>query len=106
MNTTTTKPMIITTIKEFVTFKGFKQLSPKVRTNTNGYPFITFIDATNKAENVYFSKSASKLVSDDLVITKELLSTLSIGYTTNEKGEARIKLISNSERLELSSLLD
>ncbi len=101
--------MEVQTIKEFITTQGFNQIASHVRTNTNGYPFVTFIDATktpNVAENVYFSKNAALLVAKGLVVTKELLSGFQIGATENALGETRIKLISNSERLSLDSLLD
>lgn len=98
--------MIVDTIKEFCSNKGFVQLGKSVRTNTNGYPFITFIDKDNKAENVYFSKSASQSVGAGQLVTKDLLSTLQVATTQNAEGQVRIKLISNSERLDISSLLD
>jgi len=54
--------MVVETIKGFAKSKGFVQISPAIRTNVNGYPFITFINAKNEAENVYFSKNSAKAV--------------------------------------------
>lgn len=93
------------TIKEFCTKKGFTQIVPEVRKNTNEYPFLTFIDANNVAENVYFSKAASKMAHTHKV-DKDFLKTLMIGETTNAEGHKRYKLISNSNRVELADLLD
>lgn len=98
--------MIFETIKEFCIAKSFVQLGKSIRTNNNGYPFITFIDKDNKAENIYFSKAAGESVGAGQPVTKDLLATLQVATTQNADGETRIKLISNSDRLDISSLLD
>lgn len=57
-------------MKEFAKDFDIIKASP-VRTNSNGYPFITFLssnknpDGTNQAENIYFSKRAAALVKLD-----------------------------------------
>ncbi len=96
--------MKVQTIQEFAKSKGFTQVAPSVRENANKYPFITFIDKDNKAENIYFSKNAAKQVAVGTPVDKALLTTYQIGEATNEAGEIRMKLISNSERLELADL--
>lgn len=98
-------PLKVVTVGAFAKAKGFTQISPKVRINQNGYPYITFIDTANKAENVYFSKNAAKDRHEGEVISKEMLKAVSVAETTNAKGELRIKLVS-SDRLELESLLE
>lgn len=105
MDIVTKTPIKVQTIKEFAKEKAFTQLAPSIRVNTNGYPFITFINAKNEAENVYFSKKAAVGVSAGQVLTPELLKGYQIGYTSNEAGEERVKLISNSERVNISDLL-
>ncbi len=103
---TTTKPALITmSIKDFAASKGFNQIVPVVRVNKTGYPYITFIDDDNKAENIYFSKNAALAVTAGTPVTKEMLSVYQVGFTTNEAGEERVKLITNSDRVELSDLL-
>ena len=104
--TKTTTELKVESIKDFAKSKGFMQLAPAVRINTNGYPFITFIDSNNVAENIYFSKSAAEQVAEGTPVDKSLLARHQIGITTNAEGEERIKLISNSERVDLFSLLD
>lgn len=104
--TKATTNLKVESIKDFAKSKGFMQLAPAVRINTNGYPFITFIDSNNVAENIYFSKSASEAVAEGTPVDKALLSRHQIGITTNAEGQERIKLISNSERVDLFSLLD
>lgn len=93
-------------VKEFCASKDITQVAAKVRTNANGYPFVTFINKANVAENVYFSKNAAVEVTDGMIVSKQMLTTHQIGMTVNASGEPRIKLISNSERLDISSLLD
>jgi hypothetical protein len=97
--------MTVETIKDFAQSGGFVQIAKNVRENVNGYLFITFINAKNEAENIYFSKASSEKHSAGEEVTKEMLSGMSIAHTQNADGEARVKLIGNSERTELSSLL-
>lgn len=97
--------MVVESIPQFAAKKNFKQLAKTVRKNTNGFLFVTFIDAENKAENVYFSKTASENVKEDMPVA-EAIKGMQIGYTTNEAGEERIKLISNSERVDIASLFE
>jgi uncharacterized protein YjdB len=89
---------------DFCKAKGFASVAPSVRVNKNDYPYITFITKDNKAENVYFSKKAAMAVAAGTSVNKELLTTHQIGETTNEAGEPRLKLISNSERVSLDEL--
>ncbi len=98
--------MEVQTIKDFTKAQGFVQLAPTIRVNTNGYPFITFIKEDNVAENIYFSKNAATIVKSGDAVTKQLLASLQIAAVTNADNEIRVKLISNSDRIELSSLLD
>lgn len=98
--------MTVEKIKDFAMARGFVQINPMVRQNTNGYPFLTFINKDNVAENIYFSKTASKSVTVGQVVTNEVAKTLQIGYTKNEAGEERIKLISNSQRVDIADLFE
>ena len=97
--------MNVLTIKEFVKAQGFIQIAPQVRQNTNGYPFATFYTAKNEAENIYFSKAASKKLNAGDVVDAQLLSQHQIAVVKNAAGEERVKLISNSERIDLADLL-
>ena len=93
------------TLKEFFNSKNITQITPNIRVNTNGYPFITCIDSKNVSENIYFSKAAAQGVKANQPVTKELLSNYGITITKNAEGEERIKLSSNSERLNVADLL-
>ena len=96
--------LVVSSIKEFVKHKSFVDVAPTVRNNINGYPFITFIDDKNVAENIYFSKAASEKVDAGTPVDKALMSQHQIAITKNAAGEERVKLISNSERIALSDL--
>lgn len=97
--------LVTESVKEFAKSKGFVSIVPTVRANEHGYPYITFIDKDNKAENIYFSRAAAQAVPAGTVVDKALLEKYQIGYTKNAAGEERIKLISNSTRVDLDTLL-
>ncbi len=94
------------TLKEFATKRNIVHVAKHVRENQKGYPFITMIDKDNVAENIYFSKKAAETVTVGTVVDKGLMKGFMIGYTKNEAGEDRIKIISNSERVEITDLFD
>lgn len=48
------------TLKEFCAKHNFIQVNNEVSVNKNGYPFVTFIDGDNKAENIYFASTISE----------------------------------------------
>jgi hypothetical protein len=95
----------VKSIAKFAEDRSMVSIAPKVRMNTNGYPFITFIDSDNKAENIYFSKAGAETVEEGQEITAELLKSLQVAEVENADGEMRLKLITNSERVSLASLL-
>lgn len=81
-------------VQDWMKSKGFVSVHKSVRTNENGYPYVTFINADNKAENIYFSKSASENYSTGTPIQKGFFDKLNIADTTNAAGEIRTKLVS------------
>lgn len=98
----TSEQLIVESVKAFCIAQGFKQVTPKVRVNQNGYPFVTFIKSNNEAENIYFSKKAAETVALDTPVSPAMLMQYQIAVTKNAEGEDRVKLISNSERVELN----
>ena len=97
-----------TSVKDFMLGNGFTQVCKQVRVNTNGYPFVTFMDATNTAHNIYFSKKAASSFEEGAAIEKGFFDNLLIAFTTNAEGEGRIRLCmkgeGNSQRLDLADL--
>ena len=99
-----TRPTV-KTVKEFVTENGFVEIAREVRANSNGYPFVTFINGQNIATNVYFSQNAAGTVEAGQPITRELIADLQIVFVKNADGEDRIKISRKStSRLSLEDL--
>lgn len=99
-------PLVTYSVQDWMKSNGFTQVHNRVRVNTNGYPFVTFITSGNDAENIYFSKEAAKAVSLDSEIKKGFFANLIIAETTNAAGEPRIRIAraGSSSRLEVDDL--
>lgn len=78
--------MNIQSLSAFCQSKGFIETADAIRENSNQYPFITFINEKNEAENVYFSKRAGAQVTVGQVITPELLKSLMVSFVEYEDG--------------------
>lgn len=89
-------------IREFMVRNSFVSVHNAVRVNTNDYAFVTFIDKDNKAENIYFSKTASLLVAKDTPVDRDLFSQLVISEYINENGEPRVKLATQGDSSRIS----
>ncbi len=87
------------TAKEFMTNNGYTQFVKLVRCNSNGYPYITFIDSDNVATNVYFSKAASAMVANGEVLSspRDFFAKFCFVETTNAQQELRWKISSMGE---------
>lgn len=101
-----TNPLVTASVKDFMKSNNFTQVHKEVRANTNGYPYITFIDSKNVAENIYFSKGASEQVSEGQEIKKGFFDNFLVATTTNATGEERIKIVrsGDSTRLDVEDL--
>lgn len=99
-----TRPTVMT-VAEFCKMKKFVELVPKVRFNANEYPFITFITADNKAENIYFTVNSSETVHEGQDL-REIANDLQIVLVTyNDGRESRAKLSrKSSSRLTIEDL--
>lgn len=97
--------LVTESVQDFMQKNGLS-VHNAVRTNANGYPYLTFINKENVAENVYFAKTISADYKKDQAVVKGFFTGLQIGYTTNEAGEERTKIIpiGNGTRLETSDL--
>jgi len=99
--------MVYLSLSQFVKSNNFVDIHKAVRENANGYPFLTFINKENKAENIYFSKRKASEVSAGQVVTSALMRDLQVVQYTTDKGEPRTKLagFGDSQRLSLEELL-
>ena len=105
----TTQTLETQSVKSFMQEKGFTQIGGKaVRTNKSGYPYVTFIDANNVAENVYFSKGASELVGSGEVIGRGFFDQFNIAMVHNNAANALLpKLVrqgGDGSRLDIADL--
>lgn len=89
------------TVQEFMKSKGFVSVVKTVRKNTNGYPYITFMNASNVAENIYFSKNGASKVDEGDLIEKGFFNPFTMVLAVNADGEQRWK-ISSGDSLRLS----
>jgi len=99
--------MNIQTLRDFCQSRNFVEIHKTIRENNNGYPYITFIDSKNVAENIYFSKSQSANVAEGMLVTPSILRDLRVASVFNVNGEERTKLCGagESQRLSLDDLL-
>jgi ssDNA-specific exonuclease RecJ len=97
--------MALPTLKSYCVEQGFTAVSPDVRENTNGYPFITLLKGKN-AENIYFGIEASSEVVAGSP-TKDIFAKLYVTTVENKDGEARVILTfkkGESKYLDISDL--
>lgn len=87
-------PMSITSVQEWMQENGFISISGGVRENENGYPFLTFMNEDNEAENVYFSVKASEHEHAELgtALFKGFFDPFVISEYIREDGVAMTKL--------------
>jgi hypothetical protein len=88
----TQAPLETQSVLAFMRQNGFTQYNANIGVNVNDYPFVTFINADNEAENVYFSKNAAEQISADEAVNGQFLARFVIVDTVNAEGEARTKL--------------
>ena len=101
----TNAPLRVQSVRDYM-LENKLTVHNAVRHNTNGYAYLTFINADNEAENVYFAKTISANFAKDMPVVRGFFDELQIGWTTNEGGEQRVKLIpiGNGTRLETADL--
>jgi hypothetical protein len=106
-NPSTESTITTMSIADFFAKHNVAQVNKTVATNTNGYPFVTFINKDNVAENVYFGKKDAIKYPKDTPIAKGFFNTLQIAETKNADGEIRMKLCSKGagNRLDVADLL-
>lgn len=103
-------------IQEFMDRYDMVQVNHSVSINVNGYPFVTFINADNKAMNIYFAvKDAGNYigVSSDgeevgVPIIKGFFDDLKIfdnGDTSGDKPRYKLGTGGASKRVNLADLL-
>ena len=93
-------------VSEFCAANNLVEVAKSVRVNANGYPYITFIDSSNVAFNLYLSISLSSEIAEGTEIRRGFFNDKVIAETENAEGEKRFKLAhKESLRIELSEIL-
>ncbi len=105
-NTQVANQLETKTIAEYAQERGFIDVAVKVRTNVNNYPYVTFIDENNVAENIYFTTNTGADYKEGMPIDENFFDKLQFVFVTNANGESRVKLAKiGGERKSLASLL-
>ena len=100
-----TNPLTTISVQDFMKSKGFVSIHKSVRKNANGYPYLTFINADNEAENIYFSKASGEDKEAGQLLYKGFFDKLNVAEVTNADGEVRMKIVgTSSERLGVEDL--
>lgn len=98
----------ILNLREFCSNQGFVQLYPDVRTNSNDYPFITFMDSKNVAENIYFGKELGNSFVLGQILDKsdfdDLRFTL-VSYDDEREDQWKIAKKGTSSRVSIADLI-
>lgn len=97
--------MVVTPIKEFVALNNVTAIS-QVRTNKNGYPYLTLLSAKFEggAQNVYFSRTCAMKVVVGQNPKQLGLADYNVVTATNADGETRIKLTNSSNYVKIEDL--
>ena len=93
METGTQKAVSLKTVVQQKLVTNFSE----VRTNSSGYPFITFLNG-KKAVNIYFGKRSAEKVAVGMRLGADIDPTnAQIVLSTNAAGEERLKFSLNGE---------
>jgi hypothetical protein len=79
-------------LREFTNKFGLAKIVLDVRENTNGYPFIVFINKDGNTENVYFGSSIAKDYPAGTVVTAEMLAKLQI-FEYEKDGKPMLRIV-------------
>jgi hypothetical protein len=86
-------------VQDFFAQEGFVSVIPVVRVNKNGYPFITCVNASNEATNMYFASNIAANYPEGTQVAKGFFADLTV--FKNESGYWRF---GSSNRLDVNSL--
>jgi hypothetical protein len=87
-------------IKEFAVENNITDYVKNVRTNVNGYCYVTFVNALNEGMNIYLSRKLGETINaGDSVADMFKEYECAIFEVTNADGEIRVKIGSRNESL-------
>ncbi len=95
-NTAISNNLTTISVQDFMARFGYVSVVTEVRSNVNNYNYITFMNAANKAENIYFSTKSSPMFKKGQKISRGFFDGIVAGETTNASNEIRWKLFMDS----------
>jgi hypothetical protein len=87
--------------KQLAKLAGVNQVSPGLKVNGSGYPYVTLYNKSGKWTNIYFSVNSAPIVVNTIGEgnpVKSYLLSVSIAKTINKDGEIRYKFTSPNKR--------
>ena len=78
--------MNTSSIQDFMSANKFVSVVKTVRENKNKYPYITFVNGANVAQNVYFSKNAAATVKTGATIERGFFAPFIATEVTYDDG--------------------
>ena len=94
----------VTPLGQFLQDNDFVDVVREIRINKNGYPYVTCLNEDNKAENVYFTKTASARVkSKSFDFDTEMPKAFGMWAEYSDDREKRMK-ITFSNRISVKDL--
>ena len=87
--------------KQLAKLAGVNQVSPGLKINGSGYPYVTLYNKSGKWTNIYFSVSSAPIVVNTIGESnpvKNYLLSVSVAKTVNANGEVRYKFTSPNKR--------
>jgi len=87
------------TVQDFFAQEGIVSIIPVVRTNKSGYPFVTLLNASNEALNLYFASNLAEDYPEGTPIEKGFFANLTVF-----KNKSDYWRLGSSNRLDVNSL--
>ena len=87
--------------KQLAKLAGVNEVSPGLKINGSGYPYVTLYNKSGKWTNIYFSVSSAPIVVNTIGESnpvKNYLLSVSVAKTVNANGEVRYKFTSPNKR--------
>lgn len=102
MSTRKATATIIGNLSSFVRDNSFTKVS-RIKMNSNGYPFVSFLTADGEWSHIYLSKRLGETVSEGS--EPQVLKGCIVNRCTYDNGEERLKICSPAENgmLEVSA---
>jgi hypothetical protein len=99
--------MKVISVREYCKATKVASVATTVRENSNGYPFVTFINDSNVAENVYFSKASGASIKQGDIVSIDMLNAYRVADYVNDNtdfGQADSEILNNSALVQIYTI--